>query len=42
MRRWLGYRLALLAVLVYALADWVAGEDTLAEYQAERELEAIT
>jgi hypothetical protein len=36
-RALLGRRLALLAVRVYAFADWVAGADTLADYQRELE-----
>jgi hypothetical protein len=32
-RRQLGYWLATLAVLIYALADHVAGEDTLGELE---------
>jgi hypothetical protein len=32
-RRQLGYWLATLAVLIYALADHIAGEDTLGELE---------
>jgi hypothetical protein len=40
-RTLLGRRLALVAVRVYQLADWVAGADTLAAYQQELERERL-
>jgi hypothetical protein len=41
MRALVGRRLAVLAVRVYAFADWVAGADTLDAYRRELERERL-